>query len=76
LTKYQRVTGMLDVLFDDQSYWRFILAKIQETTELFGYLRLDTPVLERASLFVRGVGEGTDIVEKEMYIFDDRDGDH
>jgi histidyl-tRNA synthetase len=75
LTKYQRVTGMLDVLFDDQSYWRFILAKIQETTELFGYLRLDTPVLERASLFVRGVGEGTDIVEKEMYIFDDRDGD-
>jgi histidyl-tRNA synthetase len=75
LTKYQRVTGMLDVLFDDQSYWRFILAKIQETTKLFGYLRLDTPVLERASLFVRGVGEGTDIVEKEMYIFDDRDGD-
>jgi histidyl-tRNA synthetase len=76
LTKYQRVTGMRDVLFDDQPYWRFILAKIQETVGLFGYQRIDTPLLEQASLFVRGVGEGTDIVEKEMYIFEDRDGDH
>ncbi len=76
MTKYQRVTGMRDVLFDDQPYWRFILAKIQETVDLFGYQRIDTPVLEQASLFVRGVGEGTDIVEKEMYIFEDRDGDH
>jgi histidyl-tRNA synthetase len=67
---------MLDVLFDDQPYWRFILQKIQETTDLFGYRRLDTPVLEQADLFVRGVGEGTDIVEKEMYIFEDRDGEH
>ncbi|MBE7472283.1 MAG: histidine--tRNA ligase [Anaerolineae bacterium] len=75
MTKYQRVTGMLDVLFDDQPYWRFILAKIQETTDLFGYQRIDTPLLEQASLFVRGVGQGTDIVEKEMYIFEDRDGD-
>lgn len=75
MTKYKRVTGMRDVLFDDQPYWRYILAKIQETTDLFGYQRIDTPVLEQASLFVRGVGEGTDIVEKEMYIFEDRDGD-
>jgi histidyl-tRNA synthetase len=76
LAKYQRVTGMRDVLFEDQGYWRFILSKIQETADLFGYQRLDTPLLEQASLFVRGVGEGTDIVEKEMYIFQDRDGDH
>lgn len=75
MTKYPRVTGMRDVLFDDQPYWRFILAKIQETVDLFGYRRIDTPVLEQASLFIRGVGEGTDIVEKEMYIFEDRDGD-
>jgi histidyl-tRNA synthetase len=76
LTKYQRVTGMRDVLFDDQPYWRFILDKIQETADLFGFRRLDTPLLEQANLFIRGVGEGTDIVEKEMYIFEDRDGDH
>ena len=75
MTQYRRITGMRDVLFDDQPYWRFILDKIQETTSLFGYRRIDTPVLEQAHLFVRGVGEGTDIVEKEMYIFEDRDGD-
>jgi len=75
LTDYRRVTGMRDVLFDDQPYWRFILQKIQETTDLFGYQRIDTPILEQANVFVRGVGEGTDIVEKEMYIFEDRDGD-
>ncbi len=75
MAKYQRITGMRDVLFDDQLYWRFILNKIQETTDLFGYRRIDTPILEQASLFARGVGQGTDIVEKEMYIFTDRDGD-
>jgi len=75
LTKYKRITGMRDVLFEEQRYWRFILATIQKTVDLFGYQRLDTPLLEQASLFIRGVGEGTDIVEKEMYIFEDRDGD-
>lgn len=75
MSKYKRVTGMRDVLFEDQAYWRFILQKIQKTADLFGYRRLDTPVLEEAELFLRGVGEGTDIVEKEMYIFEDRDGD-
>ena len=74
MTKYQSVKGMRDVLFEEQRYWRFILAKIQETVDLFGYQRIDTPVLEQATLFVRGVGEGTDIVEKEMYIFEDQDG--
>lgn len=74
MTKYQTVKGMRDVLFEEQRYWRYILAKIQETVDLFGYQRLDTPILEQANLFVRGVGEGTDIVEKEMYIFEDRDG--
>jgi histidyl-tRNA synthetase len=66
---------MRDVLFDDQPYWRYILSKIQETTDLFGYQRIDTPLIEQAGLFIRGVGEGTDIVEKEMYLFEDRDGD-
>jgi histidyl-tRNA synthetase len=64
---------MRDVLFEDHPYWRYILAKIQETMDLFGYRRLDTPLLEQANLFIRGVGEGTDIVEKEMYVFEDRD---
>lgn len=75
MTKYQRLTGMRDVLFDEQPYWRYLFNKIQETADLFGYQRLDTPLLEQANLFLRGVGEGTDIVEKEMYLFEDRDGE-
>ncbi len=74
-TQYRRITGMRDVLFEEQRYWRFIYQKIQETVDLFGYQRIDTPVLEPAQLFIRGVGQGTDIVEKEMYLFEDRDGD-
>lgn len=74
MPKYQRVTGMQDVLFDDQPYWRFIIQTVQEIVDLFGYQRLDIPVLEYENLYVRGVGQGTDIVEKEMYTFEDRDG--
>ncbi len=72
---YQRVTGMQDVLGDDQRYWRFVLERAQHTMDLFGFERIDTPILEQAALFRRGVGKGTDIVEKEMYVFEDRDGD-
>jgi histidyl-tRNA synthetase len=74
LARYARITGMNDVLFEDQRYWRYILDQIQHVSDLFGYQRMDVPVLEVTSLFVRGVGEGTDIVEKEMYSFEDRDG--
>jgi histidyl-tRNA synthetase len=76
LTRYSRITGMNDVLFEEQRYWRFILDRIRHVTDLYGYLRIDVPVMEATSLFVRGVGEGTDIVEKEMYSFEDRDGSH
>jgi len=72
---YQRVTGMQDVLPHNQRYWRYVLERTQRTMDLFGFERIDTPLLEAASLFQRGVGQGTDIVEKEMYIFEDRDGD-
>jgi histidyl-tRNA synthetase len=74
MTRYSRITGMNDVLFEEQRYWRHILDRIQYVTDLYGYHRIDVPVMEITSLFVRGVGEGTDIVEKEMYSFEDRDG--
>jgi histidyl-tRNA synthetase len=76
LTRYSRLTGMNDVLFEEQRYWRHILERIQYVTDLYGYQRIDVPVMEATSLFVRGVGAGTDIVEKEMYSFEDRDGTH
>ncbi|MGQ9793995.1 MAG: histidine--tRNA ligase [Anaerolineae bacterium] len=74
MARYTRITGMNDVLFDEQRYWRYVLERIQYVTDLYGYRRIDVPVMEVTALFVRGVGEGTDIVEKEMYSFEDRDG--
>jgi histidyl-tRNA synthetase len=72
MTKYQSVTGTRDVLPEEQPYWRFIEKKIYEITSLFGYKRVDPPIFEETRLFIRGVGETTDIVEKEMYTFSDK----
>jgi histidyl-tRNA synthetase len=72
MAKYQSVTGTRDVLPEEQPYWRFIEKKIYEITTLFGYHRVDPPIFEETRLFIRGVGETTDIVEKEMYTFLDK----
>jgi len=69
---YKSVTGTRDVLPEEQPYWRFIEKKIYEITSLYGYQRIDPPIFEETKLFIRGVGETTDIVEKEMYTFMDR----
>jgi histidyl-tRNA synthetase len=74
LARYTHITGMNDVLFEEQRYWRHILDRVRHVADLYGYRRMDVPIMEVTSLFVRGVGEGTDIVEKEMYSFEDRDG--
>lgn len=66
--------GTADILPADQSYWRFVEEKAAAICDLYGYRRLDTPVFEDCNLFTRTVGEGTDIVTKEMYTFEDRSG--
>ena len=71
---YQAPRGTTDILPDDQAYWRYLEQKTAEVCRLYGYRRIDTPVFEDAGLFVRGVGAETDIVQKEMYTFDDRGG--
>ncbi len=73
--KIQSVTGTRDVLPEEQKYWRMIENKIYELTTLYGYQRVDPPIFEKTELFVRGVGDTTDIVEKEMYTFLDK-GEH
>ncbi|MDZ7724937.1 MAG: histidine--tRNA ligase [candidate division KSB1 bacterium] len=73
--KYKSVTGVRDVLPEEQPYWRLIEQKIAKITQLYGYLRVDPPIFEETRLFERGVGDTTDIVEKEMYTFQDK-GDH
>ena len=73
---FQAPRGTADRLPDEQKYWRYIEGHATDVARRFGYGRIDSPMFEDAGLFVRGVGEGTDIVEKEMYVFEDRGGDH
>jgi len=72
----QLLRGMKDVLPADEKYWDFIFDAIRGLGKSFGYGRIETPVLEETSLFVRSVGRDTDIVEKEMYTFQDPGGDN
>ena len=72
---FQAPRGTSDILPDEQRHWRFVESKAQEIAGKFGYERIDTPIFEDARLFVRGIGEATDIVEKETYTFEDRGGD-
>ncbi len=65
---------MNDVLAPDIAKWQFLEEKARGVLEAFAYRELRTPVLEYTPLFVRSVGEVTDVVEKQMYTFDDRDG--
>ena len=67
--------GTSDLLPDKQKFSRHIESIASQLSSLYGYSRVDTPTFEDSSLFVRSVGEGTDIVDKEMYSFDDRGGD-
>ena len=68
--------GTTDLLPAEQKYWRYIESKAVDLARRYGYSRIDTPVFEDSYLFIRSVGEGTDIVEKEMYTFEDRGGDN
>jgi histidyl-tRNA synthetase len=68
------VKGMNDILPPEVSKWHFLEEKARAMLESFSYREVRTPVLEYTPLFVRSVGEVTDVVEKQMYTFDDRDG--
>jgi histidyl-tRNA synthetase len=72
--KYQAPRGTQDILPEEQPVWDFVRDTAARIAGLFGYGRIETPLFEEASLFTRGVGEVTDIVEKEMYAFKDRGG--
>ena len=70
--QYRALQGFKDILPDEQPYWRLIEETAVKVTELYGYRRIETPTVEETSLFSRTTGEGTDIVDKEMYSFNDR----
>ena len=71
----QTPRGTADLLPSEQAYWSYVTAHFKAICESYGYGEIRTPVFEDTRLFQRTVGEGTDIVEKEMYTFSDRGGD-
>lgn len=71
---YLAPRGTIDILPEDQPYWLYVYDQIRRVVQLFDYQRLDIPIFEETGLYVRGVGQGTDIVDKEMYSFLDKGG--
>ena len=69
------IRGMHDVLPEDSPRWQAFEAKIRQLMGAYAYSEIRTPIVESTDLFCRSIGEVTDIVEKEMYTFDDRNGD-
>jgi histidyl-tRNA synthetase len=73
--KIQSIRGMHDILPPDTAAWQRLEAQLMRLMAAYGYQEIRIPVLERTVLFARSIGDVTDIVEKEMYTFDDRNGD-
>ena len=71
---YRAPRGTTDILPGAQAYWHHIAQKAAGLCQLYGYERIDSPIFEDTGLFARSVGDDTDIVEKEMYTFEDRGG--
>ena len=70
--KLTAVKGMNDILPPDSARWEWLEEKVRKLMVRYAYRNIRTPIVEPTPLFVRGLGEVTDIVEKEMYSFDDR----
>nr|WP_295713189.1 histidine--tRNA ligase [uncultured Halomonas sp.] len=73
--KIQAIRGMNDLLPSDSPRWQFFEAKIRQLMLRYGFNEIRTPIVEQTALFARSIGEVTDIVEKEMYTFDDRNNE-
>ncbi|TAL63483.1 MAG: histidine--tRNA ligase [Legionella sp.] len=73
--KIQAIRGMNDVLPDKTALWRFVESNFIDCLSRYGYQEIRFPIIESTQLFKRSIGEVTDIVEKEMYTFNDLNGD-
>ncbi len=66
--------GMKDILPKEEVYWQRAMRAAEDIARAYGFGYIAPPIVEDAGLFIRSVGKGTDVVEKEMYVFEDRDG--
>ena len=69
----QKIKGTMDIMPEETPLFRYIEGVMRETAEAYGFGEIRTPMFENTDLFVRGVGNTTDVVQKEMYTFADRD---
>jgi len=75
LAKIQAIRGMNDILPEQSPVWQYVEDTVRRVLSQYGYQEIRMPVVEQTELFKRSIGEVTDIVEKEMYTFEDRNGD-
>lgn len=75
MAKIQAIRGMNDILPEQTPLWQFVESTVRKVLRQYGYQEIRMPVVEQTDLFRRSIGEVTDIVEKEMYTFEDRNGD-
>ena len=73
--KFQRPTGMHDILPEEQKYYKRIYDVVSNVADFYGFGKIDTPVLEEIELFSKGIGLATDIVKKQMYSLRTKGGD-
>jgi histidyl-tRNA synthetase len=75
LAKIKAIRGMNDILPQATPVWQYLEQHVQTVLGAYGYAEIRMPIVEQTDLFKRSIGEVTDIVEKEMYTFEDRNGD-
>ncbi len=73
--KLQAIRGMNDLLPDQSPAWQYVERQLRSLVDRYDYREIRTPIVEQTALFARSIGEATDVVEKEMYTFDDRNGE-
>ncbi|KPJ56787.1 hypothetical protein AMJ49_03895 [Parcubacteria bacterium DG_74_2] len=74
--KFQTLTGMHDILEEDQKYFQKIHNIVESIAQFYSFQKIETPILEQTELFSKGTGPATDIVQKEMYSFRTKGGDY
>ncbi|MDY6895281.1 MAG: histidine--tRNA ligase [Thermotogota bacterium] len=74
MSNYTRIKGTKDIFGEEVKYWEYIENTAKILFKIYGYKEIRTPLIEKTELFSRGIGQETDIVQKEMYTFDDKKG--
>lgn len=75
MSSIQSIRGMHDILPDETPLWRWLENELAQIFDAYDFQEIRTPLVEKTELFTRAIGQATDVVEKEMYAFDDRNGE-